>query len=145
MSQRKTKFQSVLKREQIEQLVQRFYLDVRRDAQIGRVFERALAGRWHAHLARMADFWCTVMLGSREFRGNVFGKHMALGRLSESQYARWLTLWHEHSDALFPPEVAQQLTPASCAWLRAQSVLWPPPAVRRVRRAQRRRRRLPPA
>lgn len=109
MSLRETQFGAVLRREQLKELVDRFYLDVRADDQIGPVFERALAGRWDTHLARMVDFWSTVMLGSRDFRGNVFGKHMALGPIGPSHFARWLTLWHKNTNALFPPGPAKEL------------------------------------
>ena len=64
--------------ESITQLVHGFYGDVRRDPLLGPVFEKALHGQWDAHLQRLVDFWSTVALGTRSFKGDVFGKHMAL-------------------------------------------------------------------
>ena len=64
--------------ESITQLVHGFYGDVRRDPLLGPVFEKALHGQWDAHLQRLVDFWSTVALGARSFKGDVFGKHMAL-------------------------------------------------------------------
>ena len=48
----------------IRQLVDRFYAKVRRDPQLGPIFERALPADWGPHLATMHDFWSSVMLTS---------------------------------------------------------------------------------
>ncbi|WP_416400400.1 group III truncated hemoglobin [Alicycliphilus denitrificans] len=49
----------------IAALVHGFYADVRADGQLGPLFDRAIGAHWDAHLARMVDFWSTVMLGAR--------------------------------------------------------------------------------
>ena len=90
-------------------LVHGFYADVRADPLLGPVFEEALRDRWEPHLARMVDFWSTVAMGSKSFSGNVFGKHMALSGVTPAHFAAWVRLWAEHTDARFPPAVAQQL------------------------------------
>lgn len=72
-------FRSVnLNRDSIIQPVTRFCRDVRADDMLGPTFEGVLAGRWDAHLPRMFEFWSTVMLGTRRFKGNVSAKHMAV-------------------------------------------------------------------
>lgn len=95
--------------ESLTALVHGFYADVRADALLGPVFEEALRDRWEPHLARMVDFWCTVALGSKRFRGNVLGKHMALQGVTPAHFAAWVRLWGEHTHRLFAPEVAQDL------------------------------------
>ena len=90
-------------------LVHGFYADVRADPLLGPVFEEALRDRWEPHLARMVDFWSTVAMGSKSFSGNVFGKHMALSGVTPAHFAAWVRLWAEHTDARFPPAIAQQL------------------------------------
>ncbi len=52
----------------ITALVHGFYAEVRADAQLGPLFDRAIEPHWDAHLARMVDFWSTVMLGARSER-----------------------------------------------------------------------------
>ncbi len=99
--------------ESITQLVHAFYADVRRDPLLGPVFDKALHGRWDAHLARLVDFWSTVALGTRSFRGDVFGKHMALDGVTPAHFAAWVGLWQRHTDRLFEPEAAQQLQQAA--------------------------------
>lgn len=90
-------------------LVHGFYADVRAHPLLGPVFEAALHGRWDTHLARLVDFWCTVALGARSFKGDVFGKHMALTGVTPAHFAAWVGLWQQHTSRLFAPEVAQEL------------------------------------
>lgn len=95
--------------ESLTELVHSFYAQVRADALLGPVFENALRDRWEPHLARMVDFWCTVALGSKRFRGNVFAKHMALQGVTPAHFAAWVRLWAEQTERLFAPEVARDL------------------------------------
>lgn len=94
-------------------LVHGFYADVRSDPLLGPVFEEALAGRWDAHLQRLVDFWSTVALGTRSFKGDVFGKHMALEGVTPAHFAAWVGLWRQHTSRLFAPEVAYDLQVAA--------------------------------
>ena len=94
-------------------LVHGFYADVRADALLGPVFEAALHDRWEPHLARMVDFWSTVALGSKRFRGNVMTKHMALSGVTPAHFAAWVKLWGEHTNRLFAPGVALELQTAA--------------------------------
>ncbi|MDE2369228.1 MAG: group III truncated hemoglobin [Burkholderiales bacterium] len=98
-----------LNRSSIETLVDRFYADVRADAHLGPLFDGVIGDRWPAHLVRMADFWCTVMLGSRSFRGDVMARHLALSVIDSRHYERWLALWKQHTEALFEPEAAARM------------------------------------
>ena len=97
----------------LTELVHSFYADVRADPLLGPVFEEALRDRWEPHLARMVDFWSTVALGSKRFRGNVFTKHMALQGVTPAHFAAWVRLWGEHTNRLFTPEVAHELQTAA--------------------------------
>lgn len=100
-------------RESITALVHGFYADVRLDPLLGPVFERALAGQWEPHLKRLVEFWSTIVLGTRSFRGNVVGKHMELEGITPAHFATWVRLWAQHTSRLFTPGVAQQLQQAA--------------------------------
>lgn len=94
----------------ITALVHGFYADVRADALLGPVFESALGnGDWAAHLGRMVDFWSTVVLGTKTYRGNVMDKHMQLQGVEPAHFAAWVRLWALRTDQLFSPDVALEL------------------------------------
>lgn len=97
----------------IAQLVQGFYADVRLDPLLGPVFERALHGQWDTHLQRLVDFWSTVALGTRSFKGDVFGKHMVLTGVTPAHFAAWTGLWQQHTNRMFAPDVARELQAAA--------------------------------
>ena len=93
--------------ESIAILVQEFYDGVRADPELGPVFDAAIDD-WAPHLARMVEFWSTVMLGSKNFQGNVYGKHMALPGIEPRHFERWLALFDATVQRLFEPAVAAE-------------------------------------
>jgi hemoglobin len=100
-----------LDRAGVRDLVHAFYDDVRADALLGPVFAQVIGDDWAPHLARMVEFWSTVMLGTRSFRGNVYGKHVQLAQqipTTPEHFLRWLTLWHRHTSARFEPGLAEE-------------------------------------
>jgi len=101
--------QAAVDRESITRLVHQFYDDVRTDEVLSPTFDAVLGERWAMHLPRMVEFWSTVMLGSRSFTGNVFGKHMAVKGVTPQHFGRWLTLWIANTNALFDVDTATQM------------------------------------
>ena len=97
-----------LNRTVITQLVHEFYDDVRRDPLLQPVFEAAIGGNWEPPLARMVEFWSTVMLATHEFKGNVYGTHMELDGVVPDHFQRWLALFDTTAHRLFTPELADE-------------------------------------
>ncbi|MCP2012792.1 group III truncated hemoglobin [Duganella violaceipulchra] len=91
----------------ITALVHEFYNDVRADPDLFPIFNAAIGSNWGPHLDRMVDFWSTVMLGSKSFQGNVYGKHMLLTGINKDHFVRWLSLFEATSSRLFRPEIAK--------------------------------------
>ena len=120
-----------LDRASITVLVHRFYDAIRADPDLGPVFEAELHGRWDAHLERMVDFWSPATKVSRSFRGNVYGKHMALPRIAPHHLKRWLQLWQVHTQAVFAPAPAAELQDIATGVARVMHLGWfghlPPP------------------
>lgn len=87
-------------------LVHTFYADVRSDRILGPTFDVVIGDRWSPHLARMVEFWCTVMLNTRSFKGNVFAKHMAIAGVTPEHFRRWLGYWFSRTDEFFAPAAA---------------------------------------
>jgi hemoglobin len=55
--------ESKITEQEISTLVDRFYVKVRLDPDIGPIFN-AIVGDWPHHLATLKDFWSTVLLTS---------------------------------------------------------------------------------
>jgi len=96
-------------KEGLEALVRAFYRDIGSDAALGPIFHNALGTDWSTHLERIVEFWSTMMLGSRSYRGNVLDKHMSLTGVEPRHLARWLSLWQQHTTARFAAADAVEL------------------------------------
>ena len=101
------KYDTITK-DNVKQLVDQFYGRVREDDLLGPVFLKALGDDWGAHLERLAEFWSTIVLGTRSFQGNVYGTHMQLNGIEPAHFQRWLALFGETAHGLFEPEQADQ-------------------------------------
>ncbi|MDL2357405.1 MAG: group III truncated hemoglobin [Pseudomonadota bacterium] len=99
-----------LNQESIATLVHRFYDDVRADPVLAPVFNAAIGAHWETHLGRMVDFWCTTMLKTQPFHGNVFAKHMALPGVEPEHFRRWLALFEATAARLFDAPLAADFT-----------------------------------
>ncbi|GGC57471.1 group III truncated hemoglobin [Undibacterium terreum] len=99
-----------LNRNSVAMLVHQFYDTVREDPDLQPVFEKAIGGNWGPHLERMVDFWSTVMLGTRDFQGNVYGKHMLFGGVEPEHFRRWLQLFEAAAYRLFEKEIADEFS-----------------------------------
>jgi len=92
--------------ELIAELVPAFYERVRRDPELGPIFERVVGGAWDAHLAKLCDFWSSVMLMSGRFTGQPMATHARLPDIAPAHFDRWLQIWRETTEELCPPEAA---------------------------------------
>lgn len=95
-------------RENVRELVDEFYRLVRADQQLGPIFQKALGDDWTPHLAKLAEFWSTIVLGTRSFHGNVYGTHMQLDGIEPQHFQRWLGLFQQTATRLFEPAQADQ-------------------------------------
>lgn len=87
-------------------LVEEFYGRVRRDSELGPIFEAGVRD-WPTHLDRLTAFWSSVMLGSGRYKGNPFAAHQQhAGELGPALFDRWLGIWQETTQARFSAETA---------------------------------------
>jgi hemoglobin len=90
----------------IAALVTRFYGKARRDPAIGPVFENAVED-WDEHLAKLCDFWSSVMLTTGRYKGNPMAAHVKQP-IEPEFFERWLGLWRETAKEVFAPAAAAQ-------------------------------------
>lgn len=89
-------------------LVAAFYDRVRADDLLGPLFNSAIAeADWPAHLARLTDFWSSVMVGSGRYHGNPMAAHLKhQAMMDPAMFDRWLALWGQAAQAHLPPDMA---------------------------------------
>jgi hemoglobin len=90
----------------IEALVHRFYADVRRDAVLGPIFEQAIGNDWDDHLAKLCDFWSSVLLMTGRFKGAPMAVHARLTAIEPAHFDRSLELFHSAAEAVCPAPAA---------------------------------------
>lgn len=90
----------------LERVVRAFYGTARQDPLLGPVFARV--ADWEAHIARIVDFWSSVVLMTGRYHGNPMAAHLPLG-LQPHHFARWLDLFERTAQAECGPEGAALL------------------------------------
>ena len=96
-----------LDEQMIRDVVHGFYDQIRKDALLGPVFNGAIApDDWSRHLAKMCDFWSSLMLRTGRYDGRPLPPHLALPGLGEQHFRRWLRLFRATVRNLCPPEIA---------------------------------------
>lgn len=93
--------------EDIKNLVDSFYTEVRGDELIGPVFNEKIGDRWPAHLAKMYTFWETVLLGNHTYFGSPFPPHAQLP-VEKKHFDRWLMLFKRTVDSRFGGAKAEE-------------------------------------
>ncbi|MEO6215401.1 MAG: group III truncated hemoglobin [Sphingomonas bacterium] len=95
--------------EGLNRLVPLFYDRVRQDAELGPIFNGAIAD-WPEHLEKLVSFWSSVMLTSGRYKGNPVIAHLKhRPQLTPALFDRWLALWAETTADVMPPAAAALL------------------------------------
>ncbi|MCR9142956.1 MAG: group III truncated hemoglobin [bacterium] len=99
-------------RESIHRLVHIFYGRVRENFSLGPIFEGVI-GRdprdWDAHLAKLCDFWETVLLGVVKYKGQPISIHRKMQGLEPAHFTAWLNLFDRTAREIFAPEDAERI------------------------------------
>ena len=93
--------------QEISELVEQFYAKVRKDEQIGPIFNAAIED-WPAHLALLKNFWSTVLLTTGRYKGDPMMTHLQLP-LEPPHFRRWLELFAETARETMPEEHASRV------------------------------------
>ena len=91
--------------EMIRTMVHTFYARVRRDAVLGPVFNDAVAD-WDAHLAKLCDFWSSVLLTTGRFKGSPMAAHARRPAIRDEHFPIWLDLFERTAREVCPPAAA---------------------------------------
>jgi hemoglobin len=97
-------------RQDIEQLINRFYEKVRQDEIIGYIFNDVAKVDWPGHLPVMYNFWESVLFYTAVYNGNPMLLHIQLNNktpLTAHHFKQWLLLFNSTVDELFTGEKAE--------------------------------------
>lgn len=83
----------------VSDMVDTFYASIQADELLGPIFDERI-DNWPEHLAKMKQFWRSILFSTGEFNGNPMVKHMAIPGLEERHFAHWLTLFYATLDQL---------------------------------------------
>ena len=90
--------------EDISLLVSTFYNKIRKDDLLAPVFN-AIIKDWEPHLEKMVQFWSTLLLYTRTYKGDPLPSHLPL-KVDKVHFDRWLFLFDQTIDELFTGEIA---------------------------------------
>lgn len=89
-------------RDDIAELVTRFYGDVATDDLLGPVFNEIAGVNWAVHEETLIEFWSRLLLGESGYDGNPLEKHRRIHEqqaFTDAQFDRWLELFQRTVDA----------------------------------------------
>jgi len=89
----------------IRTLVHAFYGRVRKDEVLGPIFNGAVED-WDEHLAKLCDFWSSVLLMTGRFKGSPMAAHARNPAIRHEHFARWLELFERTAVELLPASAA---------------------------------------
>ncbi|MCZ2085269.1 MAG: group III truncated hemoglobin [Flavobacteriales bacterium] len=96
-------------RQDIEDLVNRFYDKVQKDETIGFFFNDVAKVDWSHHLPKMYSFWETLLFGQISYKGNPMAIHFPINArvpMEKSHFEHWVKLWTATVKENFTGEMA---------------------------------------
>jgi len=93
--------------EDIKQMVNSFYDNVRKDDLLGPIFNDKLQDRWEPHLQKMYGFWQTILFDVRAYSGTPFPPHKQLP-VDKTHFDRWVYLFNTNIDSQFSGELTEE-------------------------------------
>jgi len=89
----------------IRRQVHTFYGRVRVHPVLGPVFNTAIED-WDDHLAKLCDFWSSVLLMTGRFKGSPMAAHARRPEVRDEHFGAWLELFEATARETCPPTAA---------------------------------------
>lgn len=98
-------------RGEIHDLVVEFYRAVVFDDLLGPLFEEVAETDWAAHIPKLIDYWCRILLGDLAYQGALLEAHREVHNreaFRTEHFDRWFQLWVESIDGRWSGPRAEQ-------------------------------------
>ncbi len=92
----------------VGKVVREFYARARRHQVLGPVLEVAIGDRWPTYLAKMQDYWTSVLLDTGRYHDNPILAHKQHTAIRPEHFDLWLGLWRETAHDTCPPRAAAE-------------------------------------
>lgn len=98
-------------RKDIDLLVRTFYGRIRKDENLGPIFERAIRD-WEKHFDILTDFWESSIFLKGMFKGDPIAAHQKVdaqenNSINPEHFGLWMRIWFETIDDLFAGDMAE--------------------------------------
>ncbi len=104
--------QDIIKRDDIEKLINAFYERVMKDELISYFFTKVVEVNWQKHLPVMYDFWENVVFHTGNYEGNPMAIHQNINKMSPMKmehFQRWILLFNQTVDELYEGQNAENI------------------------------------
>jgi hemoglobin len=91
-------------RASIGHFVREFYAAIRQNERLGPILAREISGDWEPHLAKMTDFWCSIILRTGEYQGWPVPAHLKLEDVTEADFDIWMDVFRKTVAGVFAPD-----------------------------------------
>jgi hemoglobin len=99
-----------LDEELLRRVIDEFYTRVRRDEELGPVFDAIIGDRWGPHIEKIMSFWMTATRVGAGYKGRDFTPaHLKHDAIRAAQLPRWLELFRATCRDLCEPAAADAL------------------------------------
>lgn len=95
--------------EQIDQLVEGFYVKARANDRLSPLFAQKIVGDWTPHLTKMKSFWRSVLLKTGEYKGKPIPAHTPIHSVESEDFAIWLNLFEETVREIFVDDAVEPI------------------------------------
>jgi hemoglobin len=102
-----TKLNDITTTEDIKTLVDSFYEKVNLDSLLAPVFNDFAKVDWEKHLPVMYKFWGSLLLGTMDYKGQPFPKHLILPIKAE-HFKRWIEVFIKTVNENFQGQKAEE-------------------------------------
>ena len=91
----------------IDRFVDAFYARVRKDDVLGPIFN-ARVDDWPDHLAKLKQFWASVLHNAGTYSGRPMPAHVAIAEINRGHFDHWLVLFRQTLEEVAPTSDAPE-------------------------------------
>ncbi|NDJ26878.1 hypothetical protein DMB95_03455 [Campylobacter sp. MIT 12-8780] len=98
-----------INKEGIDRLMEIFYEKIRRDKDLGAIFNAKVGTddeAWQNHKAKISNFWQGMLLGQGDYNGQPMKAHIELPPFPREFFDTWLKLFEESLNQVFNEEMS---------------------------------------